>query len=69
MTAIFGRSSDLELIIGNPLSDFYKNSFLPYKNELLFLHSVFIHNVTHKLKRFLESERSKTDIFQVFRQE
>ncbi|EKS01878.1 hypothetical protein LEP1GSC125_3439 [Leptospira mayottensis 200901122] len=42
MTAIFGRSFDSKLIIGNPWPDFYKNSFLPYKNELPILHSVFI---------------------------
>ncbi|EQA64669.1 hypothetical protein LEP1GSC062_4053 [Leptospira alexanderi serovar Manhao 3 str. L 60] len=42
MTAIFGRSSDSELITKNSSPDFYKNSFLPFKNELLILHSVFI---------------------------
>ncbi|ALO28029.1 hypothetical protein LEP1GSC191_2332 [Leptospira borgpetersenii serovar Mini str. 201000851] len=42
MTAIFGRPFDSELITGNPSPDFYKNSFLPYKNKLLILHSVFL---------------------------
>ncbi|OOV45288.1 hypothetical protein B1J93_05145 [Leptospira kirschneri serovar Pomona] len=46
--------------------------FILFKGELqltLVRQNALYHNLTHKLNRILESEGSKTHIFQVFRQE